>query len=166
MKVSSLFRLCVLLLYTLQLKSENACPVFSKLRSLVVSDVVQCFVNASLLVGAPKVVEFEFDLGSDTAISVASEMVEEMSLSHSDAARIAQAIKEEIFNLTHKVQSGQHRAAASYGSVSDDESAAARPPPSEGGTAAFDGGLHEGNITDVKYEACFDIPATARPLYI
>jgi len=38
------------------------------------------------------VVEFEFDLASDTAISVASEMVEEMSLSHVDAAIIAQVI--------------------------------------------------------------------------
>ena len=37
-------------------------------------------------------VEFEFDLASDTAISVASEMVEEMSLSHSDAAIIAQVM--------------------------------------------------------------------------
>ena len=37
-------------------------------------------------------VEFEFDLASDTAISVASEMVEEMSLSHSDAAIIAQVL--------------------------------------------------------------------------
>lgn len=107
-------------------------------------------------------VEFDFDLGSDTAISVASEMVEEMSLSHSDAARIAQAIKEEIFNLTHKVQSEQHRAAASYGSVSDDESAVVRPPPSEGGmTAASDGVLHEGNINDVKYEARSSLQRTS-----
>ncbi len=109
--------------------------------------------------------EFEFDLGSDTAISVASEMVEEMSLSHSDAARIAQAIKEEIFNLTHKVQSGQHRAAASYGSVSDDEGAPIRAPPSEfegGMTAASDGVLHEGNIADVKYEARSSFPVSCR----
>ena len=120
----------------------------------MILDVKQAVCMIKLPAGAPKVVEFDFDLGSDTAISVASEMVEEMSLSHSDAARIAQAIKEEIFNLTQKVQSGQHRAAASYGSVSDDESAATRPPPSESGmTAASDGLIQEGNISDVKYEA-------------
>lgn len=98
--------------------------------------------------------EFEFDLGSDTAISVASEMVEEMSLSHTDAARIAQAIKEEIFFLTHKGPGSNHRAAPSYCSVSDDESNPPRPPPSEGGlTAASDGVLHEAGIPEVKYEA-------------
>jgi hypothetical protein len=30
-------------------------------------------------------VEFDFDLGADTAMSVASEMVEDLSLSHEDA---------------------------------------------------------------------------------
>lgn len=97
--------------------------------------------------------EFEFDLGSDTAMSVASEMVEEMSLSHSDAARIAQAIKEEIFSLTHKVMGDQHRAAASYGSVSDDESGPLRRAPSDGLTALSDGTLLESNGMEVKYEA-------------
>ena len=29
--------------------------------------------------------EFDFDLGADTAMSVASEMVEDLSLSHEDA---------------------------------------------------------------------------------
>lgn len=48
-------------------------------------------------------VEFDFDLASDTATSVASEMVEEMSLSACDAARIASAIRAEILALTHKV---------------------------------------------------------------
>ena len=46
--------------------------------------------------------EFDFDLVSDTAMSVASEMVEEMSLSHEDAHKISLAIKEEIKALTHK----------------------------------------------------------------
>ena len=52
--------------------------------------------------GSAKTVEFDFDLASDTAMSVASEMVEEMSLSHGDAHKIAHAIKEEILSLTHK----------------------------------------------------------------
>ena len=98
-------------------------------------------------------VEFDFDLGSDTAISVASEMVEEMSLSHSDAARIAQAIKEEIFSLTHKVMGSHHQAAASYGSVSDDESGSLRPPPSDSGmTAISDTTMQESTALEVKYE--------------
>lgn len=98
-------------------------------------------------------VEFEFDLGLDTAISVASEMVEEMSLSRTDAARIAQAIKEEIFVLTHKGPGNLHQPAASYYSISDDEGGPPRPPPSEGGmTAASDSVLPEHSIPDVKYE--------------
>ena len=75
-------------------------------------------------------VEFDFDLASDTAMSVASEMVEEMSLSHSDAERIALAIKNEIWNLTHKVQQGAEH--TSTGSASDDEAAGKKGPPSEG----------------------------------
>ncbi len=35
--------------------------------------------------GPSKTVEFDFDLGADTAMSVASEMVEDLSLSHEDA---------------------------------------------------------------------------------
>ena len=80
--------------------------------------------------GAAKVVEFDFDLASDTAMSVASEMVEEMSLSHSDAERIALAIKDEIWNLTHKLQQGAEH--TSTGSASDDEAAGKKGPPSEG----------------------------------
>ena len=75
-------------------------------------------------------VEFDFDLASDTAMSVASEMVEEMSLSHSDAERIALAIKDEIWNLTHKLQQGAEH--TSTGSGSDDEAAGKKGPPSEG----------------------------------
>ena len=44
--------------------------------------------------------EFEFDLGADTAASVASEMVEEMALSQDDAHSIATAIKAEVRLLT------------------------------------------------------------------
>ena len=40
-----------------------------------------CAVRA----GPCKTVEFDFDLGADTAMSVASEMVEDLSLSHEDA---------------------------------------------------------------------------------
>ena len=35
--------------------------------------------------GAPKTVEFDFDLAADTAYSVANEMVSDLSLSHEDA---------------------------------------------------------------------------------
>ncbi len=35
--------------------------------------------------GPSKVVEFDFDLAADTAYSVASEMVSDLSLSHEDA---------------------------------------------------------------------------------
>ena len=38
-----------------------------------------------LLAGAPKTVEFDFDLAADTAYSVANEMVSDLSLSHDDA---------------------------------------------------------------------------------
>lgn len=38
-----------------------------------------------LRAGHCKTVEFDFDLGADTAMSVASEMVEDLSLSHEDA---------------------------------------------------------------------------------
>ena len=39
----------------------------------------------SLLAGAPKTIEFDFDLAADTAYSVANEMVSDLSLSHEDA---------------------------------------------------------------------------------
>lgn len=65
-------------------------------------------------------VEFDFDLANDTAMSVASEMVEEMSLSHGDAHKIAHAIKEEIMSLTQQ-SSQQGSAAQSLDSVSDEE---------------------------------------------
>ena len=39
-------------------------------------------------------------MGADTAMSVASEMVEDLSLSHNDAIAIAAAIKQEIKQLT------------------------------------------------------------------
>ena len=50
--------------------------------------------------GPAKTVEFEFDLGEDTAASVAGEMVEEMALSQDDAHAIATAIKDEVRLLT------------------------------------------------------------------
>ncbi|KAK9834073.1 hypothetical protein WJX81_007927 [Elliptochloris bilobata] len=61
-------------------------------------------LNLRLRIGQPhgpcKTVEFDFDLGADTAMSVASEMVEDLSLSHEDAQMIARAIKNEIRALT------------------------------------------------------------------
>ncbi|KAL3146318.1 hypothetical protein ABBQ32_003012 [Trebouxia sp. C0010 RCD-2024] len=50
--------------------------------------------------GPARTVEFDFDMGADTAMSVASEMVEDLSLSHDDARAIAAAIKQEIKQLT------------------------------------------------------------------
>ncbi|GAB4823146.1 hypothetical protein N2152v2_010192 [Parachlorella kessleri] len=50
--------------------------------------------------GQARTVEFEFDISRDTAISVASEMVEDLQLSEEDAAAIATAIRDEIANLT------------------------------------------------------------------
>ncbi|KAL0048928.1 hypothetical protein WJX82_002575 [Trebouxia sp. C0006] len=50
--------------------------------------------------GPARTVEFDFDMGADTAMSVASEMVEDLSLSHDDAKAIAAAIKQEIKQLT------------------------------------------------------------------
>lgn len=44
--------------------------------------------------------EFDFDMRADTAMSVASEMVEDLSLSHDDARAIAAAIKQEVKQLT------------------------------------------------------------------
>jgi Oxidative-stress-responsive kinase 1 C-terminal domain len=45
-------------------------------------------------------VDFDFDLGADTAMSVASEMVEDLSLSAEDARAVAAAIRDEIKLLT------------------------------------------------------------------
>ena len=44
--------------------------------------------------------DFDFDLGADTAMSVASEMVEDLSLSAEDARAVAAAIRDEIKLLT------------------------------------------------------------------
>ena len=55
-----------------------------------------------LRAGPAKTVEFDFDLGADTAMSVATEMVNELSLSHEDARAIATAIGDEIRQLTGK----------------------------------------------------------------
>ena len=44
--------------------------------------------------------DFDFDLGADTAMSVASEMVEDLSLSAEDARAVAAAIRDEIKTLT------------------------------------------------------------------
>lgn len=51
--------------------------------------------------------QFEFNLGEDTAGSVASEMVDEMSLSKDDAHSIAAAIKEQVRVLTSSSGSPQ-----------------------------------------------------------
>ena len=48
--------------------------------------------------------EFDFDLGADTAMSVATEMVNELSLSHEDARASATAIGDEIKQLTGKCE--------------------------------------------------------------
>lgn len=50
--------------------------------------------------GPAKTVQFHFDLGTDTAMSVASEMVDDLCLSAEDARSIAAAIREEILLLT------------------------------------------------------------------
>ena len=42
-------------------------------------------MKGDLLAGAPKTVEFDFDLAADTADSVANEMVSYLSLRHDDA---------------------------------------------------------------------------------
>lgn len=53
-----------------------------------------------MLAGPARTVEFDFDMRADTAMSVASEMVEDLSLSHDDARAIAAAIKQEVKQLT------------------------------------------------------------------
>ncbi len=57
-------------------------------------------MGLALGAGPAKTVEFDFDLGADTAMSVATEMVNELSLSHEDARAIATAIGDEIKQLT------------------------------------------------------------------
>ena len=47
-----------------------------------------------------KTIAFDFDLGTDTAASVAGEMVDEMQLSAGDTASIAAAIRAEVHMLT------------------------------------------------------------------
>jgi len=69
-----------------------------------------------------------------------------------------QAIKEEIFSLTHQAAAQphpHHPGAASFGSASDDEGPHSRGghTPSEGGmTGTSDMGAHESAATDVKFE--------------
>lgn len=60
--------------------------------------------------------EFDFDMRADTAMSVASEMVEDLSLSHDDARAIAAAIKQEVKQLTGQAPmfSVVDRSAASF----------------------------------------------------
>ena len=63
--------------------------------------VLLACTNCRLLCAGPaRTVEFDFDMGADTAMSVASEMVEDLSLSHDDAKAIAAAIRQEIKQLT------------------------------------------------------------------
>lgn len=62
--------------------------------------LLACTNPRLLCAGPARTVEFDFDMGADTAMSVASEMVEDLSLSHDDAKAIAAAIKQEIKQLT------------------------------------------------------------------
>ena len=84
--------------------------------------------------GPSKTVEFAFDLGADTALSVAGEMVHDLSLSHGDAAAIASAIRAEIRLLLGSAAVGEDGAlrAESPHSGYDTTRAtirAAQPPP-------------------------------------
>ena len=81
------------------------------------------------IAGPSKVVEFNFDLAADTAMSVAGEMVQEMSLSHEDAQHIAEAIRTEIRQLTEAGLSlGMHTGElASPGGSAENPTRAQRP---------------------------------------
>ena len=81
--------------------------------------------------GPSKTVEFAFDLGADTALSVAGEMVHDLSLSHGDAAAIASAIRAEIRLLLGAAAVGEDGAprAESPGSGDDRAAILAAPPP-------------------------------------
>lgn len=70
------------------------------LHSALHAVLLACSKSRVLCAGPARTVEFDFDMGADTAMSVASEMVEDLSLSHDDAKAIAAAIKLEIKQLT------------------------------------------------------------------
>ena len=86
----------------------NHCPSLSHLLTESVSACpnmhttlhISQTIKRSCYAGPARTVEFDFDMGADTAMSVASEMVEDLSLSHNDAIAIAAAIKQEIKQLT------------------------------------------------------------------
>jgi len=54
--------------------------------------------------GSQRTVEFEFDLSKDTAVDVATEMVEDLQLSPDDAVAIAVAIKNEVVSLSSQLE--------------------------------------------------------------
>ena len=54
-------------------------------------------------VGHCKTVEFTFDMREDTADCIAKEMMDDLSLSEDEAAKIAKKIKEEIGRLVSRV---------------------------------------------------------------
>ena len=87
-----------------QLMSLHACCVVSTSNSLYCWSLAAvqsiCPQQGCRHAGPARTVEFDFDMGADTAMSVASEMVEDLSLSHEDARAIAAAIKQEIKQLT------------------------------------------------------------------
>lgn len=87
--------------------------------------------------GPAKTVEFDFDLGADTAMSVASEMVDDLSLSAEDARAIAEAIRDEIKLLTGLL----HRRGDDSLATSSDEPAGedSSSPVAEGEELADDG---------------------------
>lgn len=56
--------------------------------------------------GQMRTVEFDFDLGSDTAMSIASEMVDDLTLSRDDAQSIASAIKQILEGMAEAADDG------------------------------------------------------------
>lgn len=91
--------------------------------------------------GPAKTVEFAFDLGADTALSVAGEMVQDLDLSRDDAASIAAAIRSEIRLLLGAAAAGDGRGLGgsrpdSPRSGDDAPLAPAAPPPPPAAAAA------------------------------
>ena len=105
--------------------------------------------------GPAKTVEFDFDLGADTAMSVASEMVEDLSLSAEDAKNIAAAIREEIKLLTGIME---RRGKDSLASSSDTAEVPPHPDRPGDSFADHDGALGPPSALQPPTTCCAFLP--------
>eukprot|EP00798_Chlamydomonas_sp_ICE-L_P020034 gene20034-26752_t len=74
--------------------------------------------------GNPQTIEFVFDLGADTADAIANEMMEDLSLSATEAQAIAAQIRQEVDRMT-----GQPAPVLAHSASMENARSAVAPPP-------------------------------------